>query len=213
MSLIDFTGKSTKEETLEETDIYKYIPDKRILRVLFENKIFELRDIQKEAIRKGLFFRKSFLICAPSGSGKTLIGELCAVNNVFQKFGKSVYLVPFKALATEKFFHFKKGYGKYGVKVEISIGDFDIDDSKLEKADVIITTYEKMDSIIRNFYDKDWISEFSSIIIDEVHIIGESDRGPRLESLIVRLNEFFHHPQIIGLSATIANPEFFNSWL
>jgi len=213
MSLIDFTGKSTKEETLEETEIYKYIPDKRILRVLFENKIFELRDIQKEAVRKGLFFRKSFLVCAPSGSGKTLIGELCAVNNVFQKFGKSVYLVPFKALATEKFFHFKKAYGKYGVKVEISIGDYDIDDSKLEKADIIVTTYEKMDSIIRNFYDKEWISEFSTIIIDEVHIIGESDRGPRLESLIVRLNEFFHHPQIIGLSATIANPEFFNAWL
>jgi len=213
MSLIDFTGKSTKGQILEETDIYKYIPDKRILRVLFENKIFELRDIQKEAIRKGLFFRKSFLICAPSGSGKTLIGELCAANNVFQKFGKSVYLVPFKALATEKFFHFKKGYGKYGIKVEISIGDYDIDDSKLEKADIIVTTYEKMDSIIRNFNDKDWISDFSTIIIDEVHIIGESDRGPRLESLIVRLNEFFHHPQVIGLSATIANPEFFNSWL
>lgn len=213
MSLIDFTGKSTKEESLEQTEIYKYIPDKRILRVLFENKIFELRDIQKEAIRKGLFFRKSFLVCAPSGSGKTLIGELCAVNNVFQKFGKSVYLVPFKALATEKYFHFKKGYGKYGVKVEISMGDYDIDDSKLEKADIIVTTYEKMDSIIRNFYDKEWISEFSTIIIDEVHIIGESDRGPRLESLIVRLNEFFHHPQIIGLSATIANPEFFNAWL
>ena len=213
MSLIDFTGKSTKEETLEKTEIYKYIPDKRILRVLFENKIFELRDIQKEAIQKGLFFRKSFLVCAPSGSGKTLIGELCAVNNVFQEFGKSVYLVPFKALATEKFFLFKKAYGKYGVKVEISIGDYDIDDSKLEKADIIVTTYEKMDSIIRNFYDKEWISEFSTIIIDEVHIIGESTRGPRLESLIVRLNEFFHHPQIIGLSATIANPEFFNAWL
>ncbi|MFW9873338.1 MAG: DEAD/DEAH box helicase [Candidatus Thorarchaeota archaeon] len=213
MSLTDFTGKLIKEETIEETEIYKYIPDKRILRVLFENKIFELRDIQKKVIRKGLFFRNSFLICAPSGSGKTLIGELCAVNNVFQKFGKSVYLVPFKALATEKYFHFKKGYTKYGVRVEISIGDYDIDDSKIEKADIIVTTYEKMDSIIRNFYDKEWIAEFSTIIIDEIHIIGESDRGPRLESLIVRLNEFFHHPQIIGLSATIANPEFFNAWL
>ncbi|MFX0030658.1 MAG: DEAD/DEAH box helicase, partial [Candidatus Hermodarchaeota archaeon] len=212
MSLTDFTKKSTDNESLEETEIYKYIPDKRILRVLFENRIFHLREIQKEAIRKGLFFRKSFLVCAPSGSGKTLIGELCAINNVFQKFGKSVYLVPFKALATEKFSHFKKGYAKYGVKVEISIGDYDIDDSKLEKADIIVTTYEKMDSIIRNFYDKDWISEFSTIIIDEVHIIGESDRGPRLESLIVRLNEFLH-TQIIALSATIANPEFFNSWL
>ncbi|MFW9882725.1 MAG: DEAD/DEAH box helicase, partial [Candidatus Thorarchaeota archaeon] len=94
-----------------------------------------------------------------------------------------------------------------------SIGDYDVDDSKLEKADIIVTTYEKMDSILRNFYDKDWIYDISTIIIDEIHSIGESDRGPRLESLIVRLNEFLHNPQIIGLSATIKNAEFFNSWL
>ncbi|MHA2197769.1 MAG: DEAD/DEAH box helicase [Promethearchaeota archaeon] len=215
MSLSNYTRKikGNKIQFIEETEIYKYIQDKRILRGLFENKIFDLRKIQKEAITKGLFFRKSFLVCAPSGSGKTLIGEICAINNVFQEYGKSVYLVPFKALATEKYFHFKNTYGKFGIKVEISIGDFDIEDSKLEKADIIVTTYEKMDSILRNFYDREWIQEFSTIIIDEIHVIGESDRGPRLESLIVRLNEFLHHPQLIGLSATIANPEFFNSWL
>ncbi|MFX1480815.1 MAG: DEAD/DEAH box helicase, partial [Promethearchaeota archaeon] len=213
MSITDFTGKDTEQNSIEETEIFKYIPDKRILRVLYESNIFELREIQKEAIKKGLFFRKSFLVSAPSGSGKTLIGEICAVYNILQKFGKSVYLVPFKALATEKFVHFKKGYGRYGVRVELSIGDYDVDDSKLEKADIIITTYEKMDSILRNFYDKEWVSQFTTIIIDEIHIIGESDRGPRLESLIVRLNEFLYNPQIIGLSATIANAQFFNSWL
>ncbi|MFW9880561.1 MAG: DEAD/DEAH box helicase, partial [Candidatus Thorarchaeota archaeon] len=180
---------------------------------MFEVKIFSLRDIQKKAIKQGLFFRKSFLVCAPSGSGKTLIGEICAINNVFQKFGKSVYLVPYKALATEKYTHFKKSYSRFGIKIELSIGDYDIDDSKLEKADLIVTTYEKCDSILRNFHEKEWISDISTIIIDEIHIIGESDRGPRLESLIVRLNEFLHNPQIIGLSATISNPEFFNSWL
>jgi helicase len=166
-----------------------------------------------DSIKKGLFFRKSFLICAPSGSGKTLVGELCAINNIFQKFGKSIYLVPYKALATEKYSHFKKNYSRFGLKIELSVGDYDVDDSKLEKADLIVTTYEKMDSILRNFYDKEWIFNISTIIIDEIHIIGESDRGPRLESLIVRLNEFLHNPQIIGLSATIANAKFFNSWL
>ncbi|MFX0034275.1 MAG: DEAD/DEAH box helicase [Candidatus Hermodarchaeota archaeon] len=204
-----------KEKVKDDIDkeIFKFIQDERILRVLFESKIFQLREIQKETIKKGLFFRKSFLVCAPSGSGKTLIGEVCAINNVFQNFGKSVYLVPYKALATEKYFHFKKNYERFNVHVELSIGDYDVDDSKLEKADMIITTYEKMDSILRNFYDKEWIYDISTIIIDEIHIIGESDRGPRLESLIVRLNEFLHNPQILGLSATIANPEFFNSWL
>ena len=210
-----FGGELNKEEISTETDreIFKYISDKRILRALFEERIFKLREIQKEAIKKGLFFRKSFLICAPSGSGKTLIGELCAVNNIFQKYGKSFYLVPFKALATEKFRYFKKCYEKFGIRVELSIGDYEVDDTKIAKADIIVTTYEKCDSILRNFNDKNWIFDISTIIIDEIHIIGESDRGPRLESLIVRLNEFLHNPQIIGLSATIANPEFFNSWL
>ncbi|MFX0039581.1 MAG: DEAD/DEAH box helicase [Promethearchaeota archaeon] len=218
MSLTDFLDKA-KGNNLKDlknwTDkqIFKFILDKRILRVLFEGKIFTLRQIQKEAIEKGLFFRKSFLICAPSGSGKTLIGEVCAINNIFQKFGKSIYLVPYKALATEKYTHFKKSYSRFGVKVELSIGDYDVDDSKLEKADLIVTTYEKCDSILRNFHDKEWIFDISTIIIDEIHIIGESDRGSRLESLIVRLNEFLHNPQIIGLSATIANSEFFNAWL
>ncbi|HEC40388.1 hypothetical protein LCGC14_0616410 [marine sediment metagenome] len=196
MNLTNFTGR-IKEDSLEYAEITKYIPDKRILRVLFENKIFQLREIQKKVIQKGSFFQKSFLVCAPSGSGKTLIGEVCAINNVFQQFGKSIYLVPFKALATEKYFHFKKSYARYDLKVELSIGDYDVDDAKLEKTDIIVTTYEKMDSLIRNFYDKEWIYEISTIIIDEIHIIGESDRGPRLESLIVRLNEFLHNPHII----------------
>jgi len=211
MSLTNYINSKNSKENEEE--IFDYIQDERILRVLFEQKIFKLRQIQKEAIQKGLFFRKSFLVCAPSGSGKTLIGEVSALNNVFQKFGKSIYLVPYKALATEKYVHFKKSYERFGVKTELSIGDYDVDDSRLAKADLIVTTYEKMDSILRNFSDKEWIFDISTIIIDEIHIIGELSRGPRLESLIVRLNEFLAQPQLIGLSATIKNPKFFNAWL
>lgn len=199
---------------IKDLEIASYIPDEKILRVLLESNIHSLRGIQKEAIEQGLFFRKSFLVCAPSGSGKTLIGELCSIHNVFQGFGKSIYLVPFKALASEKHFHFKRTYGKkYGIKSVLSIGDFDVDDSKLENADIIVTTYEKLDSILRNFHDKDWIHQIATIIIDEIHIIGESNRGPRLESLIVRLNESLKNLQIIGLSATINNPKFFTDWL
>lgn len=181
--------------------------------MLLESNIFELRDIQKEAIKKGLFFGHSFLICAPSGSGKTLIGETCAMNNVFQGLGKSIFLVPFKALASQKYQHFKSAYERFGVMVELSIGDYDVDEEQLIDADLIITTYEKMDSILRNFNDTPWIHQISTVIIDEIHIIADQHRGPRLESLIVRLNEFLHNPQIIGLSATISNPESFNNWL
>jgi replicative superfamily II helicase len=194
-------------------EVMDYIKDERMVRVLLERKIFTFRNIQKEAIENGLFFRKSFLVCAPSGSGKTLIGELCAIHGIFNKFGKSVYLVPFKALASEKHYSFKHDYERFGIRVVLSIGDQEPEEEALQKADLIITTYEKMDSILRNFHDKSWIADISTIIIDEVHVISESDRGPRLESLIVRLNEFLEDLQVIGLSATIANPEFFNQWL
>lgn len=203
-----------QEPSLDELpEVLHYIKDERLQRVLLERKIFTLRSIQKEAIAKGLFFRKSFLACAPSGSGKTLIGELCAIHAIFNNFGKAVYLVPFKALASEKYFSFKHDYERFGIRVELSIGDREPEEKALEEADLIVTTYEKMDSILRNFHDKPWISNITTIVIDEIHVIDESNRGPRLESLIVRLNEFLHQPQIIGLSATIANPEFFNQWL
>jgi helicase len=194
-------------------EVMEYIKDERMVRVLLERKIFSFRSIQKKAIQNGLFFRKSFLVCAPSGSGKTLIGELCAMHGILNKFGKSAYLVPFKALASEKYNSFKNDYKRFGIRVELSIGDQEPEEERLQDADLIITTYEKCDSILRNFHDKPWILEISTIIIDEIHAISESDRGPRLESLIVRLNEFLEDLQIIGLSATIANPEFFNQWL
>lgn len=203
----------TKETGKRKSEIHDYVDDERIIRVLFKNNIYFLREIQKESIRKGLFFNKSFLVVAPSGSGKTLIGELCIVNNILKKYGKSVYLVPFKALASEKYSYFKSNYEKYGIKTELSIGDVDVDDKELRKADVIVTTYEKMDSILRNFKEKDWIGSITTIIIDEIHTIAEKKRGPRLESLIVRLNEFLNLPQIIALSATVANAKFFGEWL
>jgi replicative superfamily II helicase len=206
ISLVDQPLNGTPE-------IMDYLKDERMVRVLLERKIFTFRNIQKEAIQKGLFFRKSFLVCAPSGSGKTLIGELCAIHGILNKFGKSAYLVPFKALASEKYNSFKHDYERFGIKVELSIGDQEPEEDALQDADLIITTYEKMDSIMRNFHDKQWILEISTIIIDEIHVISESNRGPRLESLIVRLNESLENLQIIGLSATIANPEFFNQWL
>lgn len=211
MSLSKFMKDGSNEKKISE--LFEYLGDEKIIRVLLKNNIYELRDIQKEAVSKGLYFNKSFLVVAPSGSGKTLIGELCILNSVFRKYGKAVYLVPFKALASEKYIYFKKNYERFKIRTELSIGDIDVDDKELQKADIIITTYEKMDSILRNFKNKPWIHSISSIIIDEIHTVGEKDRGPRLESLIVRLNEFLINPQIIGLSATIANSKFFCDWL
>ncbi|MHA1337957.1 MAG: DEAD/DEAH box helicase, partial [Promethearchaeota archaeon] len=126
-----------KKEKDENFEVQKFISEKKIVRALNEARIYKLRRIQKEAIKKGLFFRKSFLVCAPSGSGKTLVGELGAIYNIIQGLGKSIYLVPFKALATEKYNHFKKIYGILNIKIELSIGDQEPDEKQLQYSDLI----------------------------------------------------------------------------
>ena len=98
------------------------VADERLNAVVRQMGLTRLRKVQAVAIQRGLFFRKSLLVISPSGSGKTLVGELAAANCILEGLGKAAYLVPLKALATEKYKHFQRHYARLGIKVEISIG-------------------------------------------------------------------------------------------
>lgn len=183
--------------------------------ILKENGITELRPPQKKVIDRGLLNKnKNFLICIPTASGKTVIGEIAFINHLLDKDKtptgkKGIFIVPLKALASEKYEEFKEKYEKYGLKVALSIGDFD-EKEELSGYDLIITTAEKLDSLIRHKIE--WINEVSVVIVDEIHLIGDEGRGGTLEVLLTKLKNRYDI-QIIGLSATIGNPEEFSEWL
>ena len=149
------------------------------------------------------------LICTPTASGKTLIAELAAMSRIYNNIGKAIYIVPLKALANEKYKDFKNKYKD--LKIALSIGDFDSSDSYLEKYDFIITTSEKLDSLIR--HHSPWLNEVGTIIIDEIHLLNDPGRGPTLEILITMLRRLLKKAQFIGLSATIGNPKELAKWL
>lgn len=210
MTLLKYATKYDKDLS----NLAKNITDERILSVLTKNGVHILRPIQIEAINKGLFFGKNFLICTPSGSGKTIIGELAIINNVFNDMGKGFYLVPYRALASEKYKYFTKNYKEFGIKVGLSIGDFEDDEDILKQADIIVTTFEKLDSLLRNKpQENHWIKDISTIVVDEIHVMGDIGRGFKLESLIIRLMSMLYDVQMICLSATISNPHNLCSWL
>nr|MDO8083978.1 DEAD/DEAH box helicase [Candidatus Sigynarchaeum springense] len=161
------------------------VADERLNAVVRQMGLTRLRKVQAVAIQRRLFFRKSLLVISPSGSGKTLVGELAAANCVLEGLGKAAYLVPLKALATEKYKHFQRHYALLGIKVEISIGDYDLPPEDLAGADIVIMTYEKLDSMLRSA--RGGLSgAFGCLVIDEIHVMGEQERGPRLESLLIR---------------------------
>jgi helicase len=168
-----------------------------------------LRPAQEKAIDKGLLERKNLLVCTPTASGKTLIAEIAMLQSIYNKIGKAVYIVPLKALASEKYHEFKEKYKD--IKVALSIGDTDSSDSYLDRYDMIITVSEKLDSLMR--HRAPWIRHISTVIIDEIHLLNDPSRGPTLEVVITILRDTLKNAQFIGLSATIGNPQELAEWL
>ncbi|MCH8003833.1 MAG: DEAD/DEAH box helicase [Nanoarchaeota archaeon] len=177
---------------------------------ILEKEIKKLRPAQEKAIKKGLLDGKNLLVCTPTASGKTLIAELAALKSIIEGNGKAIYIVPLKALASEKYKDFKKRYDGIA-RVALSIGDLDSADSYLVDYDIIVTSNEKLDSLIR--HHAPWLSLISTIIIDEIHLLNDTSRGPTLEILITILRQLLRKAQIIALSATIGNPEELAEWL
>ena len=188
----------------------------KIREILSEQNINTLRPPQEKVLNNGLLDKnKNFLICIPTASGKTLIGEMAFINHLLNENKsptgkKGLFIVPLKALASEKYEEFKEKYEKYNLKIALSIGDFD-EEEHLENYDLIITTSEKLDSLIR--HEVKWINDISVIVVDEIHLIGCEGRGGTLEIILTKLKEKQTKPQIIGLSATIGNPEELAKWL
>ncbi|MEM2995357.1 MAG: DEAD/DEAH box helicase [Candidatus Bathyarchaeia archaeon] len=184
--------------------------------VLVKLGIVELYPPQEEAIKAGVLESKNLVLASPTASGKTLVAELCALKHILEKNGKTVYLTPLRALANEKFEEFKKyasirkSNGKR-IKVGISTGDFDSSDPWLERYDIIITTNEKADSLLR--HRAKWMDDVSLIVADEVHLLNDAERGPTLEVVLARLMQINPDMQILALSATINNVEEIAEWL
>ena len=131
--------------------------------------LLELRPSQEKAIKAGLFEDKNLLVCTPTGSGKTLVAELAALQAVYNQIGKAIYIVPLKALASEKYKEFKQRYPD--VKIALSIGDVDAEEEYLAGYDIIITTSEKLDSLIRHSIP--WLRFVKIVIIDEIHLLND----------------------------------------
>ena len=184
--------------------------------VTIKSGIVELYPPQEDAVKAGVLEGKNLVLASPTASGKTLIAEFCALKHILEKNGKTVYLTPLRALANEKFEEFKKythirKKDENRVRVGISTGDFDSSDPWLERYDIIITTNEKADSLLR--HRAKWMDEISLVIADEVHLLNDAERGPTLEVVLARLMQTNPDTQILALSATINNVQEIAEWL
>jgi helicase len=191
------------------------IPE-QLKEIIIQNGITDLYPPQEEAVQAGALEGRNLVLASPTASGKTLVAELCCLKHVLECKGKTIYLAPLRALASEKYedlIRFAKLRKANGQKVSIGIstGDFDSNDIWLERYDIIVTTNEKADSLLR--HRAKWMEEISLVIADEVHLLNEAERGPTLEVVLARMLQVNPKMQVLALSATLGNVNEIAEWL
>jgi superfamily II RNA helicase len=175
---------------------------------------YELHDFQKWAV-KAIVDENHVLVCCPTGSGKTLPGEF-ALQYFHSKGKKTIYTTPIKALSNEKFYDFTHKYPH--ISIGILTGDLKFNPD----ADVLIMTTEILLNKLYQIksstpaqsssvsFDMDIQNELGCVVFDEIHMINDEHRGHVWEQCIMLLPS---HVQMIGLSATLDDPERFAFWL
>jgi helicase len=152
---------------------------------------------------------ESVLLACPTASGKSLVAYLALLRAA--RAGRTgLYLVPLRALAQEKGEELER-FGPLGVKVGISMGDFDLSAEKLDSLDILVATSEKADGLLRR--GSPWLDRLGVVVADEVHLMRDPERGPTLEVSLTRLRRAYPDLQIVALSATVGNSEEVAEWL
>ncbi|XP_047583274.1 probable ATP-dependent DNA helicase HFM1 isoform X5 [Lutra lutra] len=187
--------------------------------------------IQSKAFDDLLYTDRNFVICAPTGSGKTVVFEL-AITRLLMEVPlpwsniKIVYMAPIKALCSQRFDDWKEKFGPIGLNCKELTGDTVMDDLfEIQHAHIIMTTPEKWDSMTRKWRDNSLVKLVRLFLIDEVHVIKDENRGPTLEVVVSRMktvqslspaseNSGIIIPmRFVAVSATIPNAEDIAEWL
>jgi helicase len=172
-----------------------------------------LLPIQEKAIIKhNVLGGRNLIIFAPTSSGKTLVGEIVSVHYAMAK-KRALYLVPMKALAEEKYHHFKDMYGELGMKTIISTHDRKEHDQDLERKEfhIAVVVFEKLNALLVK--NPNLLEGIGLVVIDELQMMGDDTRGAGLELLLTKILLSAFRPQLVGLSAVLGDAEDLARWL
>ena len=172
--------------------------------------VTQLMPAQQLAVEAGLLHGKGLLVVAATASGKTFIGEMAGIKNYLEGRGRMLFLVPLVALANQKYERFTARYGKIaktGLLTGVSrlnlpetrkVGD------RNPQSPIVVGTYEGVDNMIRCGQK---MANIATVVIDEVQMLEDADRGHRLDGMIARLKYLAPQAQFLYLSATIGSPK------
>lgn len=159
------------------------------------------------------------IIVTTTSSGKTVCGEMFLAHEIRKRGGKGMFLAPYKSLSQEKIRDWtRENYHFSDLKICICTGDYKLTakrEKELNEADLIIMTTELLNHRTRSFFSErnTFLQEIGTLVVDEIHSLGMTGRGDKIECGLMRFTEINKKARIVGLSATIPNSDQIAEWV
>jgi helicase len=168
-----------------------------------------LMPVQELAVGAGLLAGSDLLVVSATASGKTFIGEMAGMKNLLEGRGRMLFLVPLVALANQKHERFTERYRDLA-RISLFTGRnrLNLPENRTRgrqdpDAQVVVGTYEGVDHLLRCGRS---LSSIGTVVIDEIQMLEDRERGHRLDGLIARLKFLAPQAQFLYLSATVGAP-------
>ena len=182
-----------------------------------------LTALQEKALKSKEFWGekndiKNLIIQGATSSGKTLLAELLAMQAITQS-QNVIYLVPLKALVSEKVQKFKEHFKEnatFNIKIYGSSSDYQDHDEELSDGDynIAVIVYEKFFAMLAEQKNNRLMSDCGLIVIDEIQMISREDRGPKLEYAVTKvLNNYGSNVRLVGLTTIDCDVKKLVDWL
>lgn len=215
LAILQPESLDTKKTMFDRLEAHDQTPTERIENLPLPREFVErcgvetLMPAQQRAVESGLLYGKDLLVVAATASGKTFIGEMAGLKNYIEKRGRMLFLVPLVALANQKYDRFSEKY-KTITQTSIMTGVSRVNlpetrpiGNRGAGGGIVVGTYEGMDNLLRKGMP---VSNIGTVVIDEVQMLEDPERGHRLDGLIARLKYIAPKAQFLYLSATIGSP-------
>ena len=169
--------------------------------------------LQSQALQGG-----NLIYSAPTSAGKTLVAELLILKKVLETHCKALFILPFVSIAQEKTHYLRALFQDIGLRVEAFVGS-QSPAGGLTSVDIAVCTIEKANSLLNRLLEEGEMNQLGIIVVDELHMAGDPNRGYLLELLLTKVRFVSHGAnisdsvQIVGMSATLPNLNVVANWL
>ncbi|VVC24751.1 Hypothetical protein CINCED_3A009416 [Cinara cedri] len=165
----------------------------------------------------GVLDGQNLVYSAPTSAGKTMVAEILTMQTVLERDKKVLIILPFVSVVREKMLYFQELFEGTNKRVAGFMGSY-TPTGGLRSVNVAIATIEKANGLINRLMEEDELQDIGCVVVDELHMLGDSNRGYLLELLLTKIKYMSKirsniSIQIVGMSATLPNLEMLAKWL